>query len=133
MELTYSHKYITNTFTCETVLIEYLLNGDRGSHTTTVARMITMYLSSVEKMRGKYLKCPWEGAVKGERFPHPGNSHSSARRSGRTERELQRLRGRGEDTLWQAEQRPKTQMIWATSLHSPACDTYLMVHAGAGC
>lgn len=39
----------------------------------------------------------------------------------------------GEDTLRQAEQRPKTQMIWATSLHSPACDIYLMVHAGAGC
>ena len=66
MELTYSHKYITNTFTCETVLIEYLLNGDRGSHTTTVARMITMYLSRMEKTRGKYLKCPWEGVVKGK-------------------------------------------------------------------
>lgn len=32
IELTYSHKYITNTFTCETVLIEYLLNGDRISY-----------------------------------------------------------------------------------------------------
>lgn len=93
IELTYSHKYITNTFTCETVLIEYLLNGDRGSHTTIVSRMITMYLSRMGKMRRKYLKCPWEGAVKGERFPHLGNSYSSARRSGRTERELQRLRG----------------------------------------
>ena len=42
MELTSSNKYIKNTSTRVTILIEYPLNADRRSHTIEAARKITM-------------------------------------------------------------------------------------------
>lgn len=50
------------------------------------------------------------------------------------QKELQGSEKSGEDILRQAEQRPKTQIDDLGHLTAlPACDTYLMMHAGAGC
>ena len=70
MELTSSHKYITNTSTCGTVLTEYLPKACRRSHTNKAARKVTTYPGS-----------PWEP-------PSP------AERSTGTNREIQRLERR---------------------------------------
>ena len=42
MELPSFHKYIKNTCTCVTILIEYMQNAGRRSHLTKNARKITM-------------------------------------------------------------------------------------------
>ena len=39
MELTSSHKYTKNNYTCETILTEYLLNT-RKTYTSKIARKI---------------------------------------------------------------------------------------------
>lgn len=41
MELTSSHKYIKNNYTCETILTEYLLNTKKTC-TSKIARKIIM-------------------------------------------------------------------------------------------
>lgn len=41
MELTSSHKYTKNNYTCETILTEYLLQACRRSHTNKATRKMT--------------------------------------------------------------------------------------------
>ena len=41
VELTSSHTYITNTFTCETTLTEYLLKAGRSQKTKIIRKITT--------------------------------------------------------------------------------------------
>lgn len=78
MKLTSSHKYIKYTSTCWTVLTEYLLNAGGRPQTSERTRK-----SPHKHNRGEQKKVrkelgwdlhPREGAVKEERFLHPGKS-----------------------------------------------------------
>ena len=95
MKLTLSHKYNKNTSTCGRILTEYLLNAGRRPQTAEKARKSSHNQVEKKKKVRKELGWdlhPWEGALKEERFLHPGKSpHQWG--VGRDRGEFQHLRG----------------------------------------
>ena len=124
MEFISSHKYIQNTSTRETIFTEYLLNAGRDliipklqekNHHTT--RRIK------EKMEIRMGPASLGGSC--EKVPSNWENFSSAWRSARTEKELQRLRGEQSSWLLAVRTERPAQRVLGTFLHSP--DTSLLV------
>ena len=93
------HRYIKNTYTCGTTLIEHLLNTDRRPQTPKRARKYQHNCTGQKKKEEKRKESrqdlyPWEGVVKAERFSNAGKSPSLAGGSAMTE-QLWSPRGEG--------------------------------------
>ena len=105
LELASSHKYIKNTSTCRTHFTENLLKAGVRSHTTKSARRIPRQWSRMKGQGKEELEwdlCPQAGSCERRKVPSFQKSPLPPGRSGGTERELQRLKGR----MWEVDYAP---------------------------
>ena len=75
----FPHRYIKNTSTCGTILIQLLLNAGRPQTSKRVENLHVTEHGKRKKNKRKrkesgWALCLWEGAVKEERFLHTGKS-----------------------------------------------------------
>lgn len=124
MEFISSHKYIKNTSTRGTIFTEYLLNAGRDLIIPKLQEKnhhITRRIK--EKMEIRMGPASLGGSC--EKVPSNRENFSSAWRSARTEKELQRLRGEQSSWLLAVRTERPAQRVLGTFLHSP--DTSLLV------
>ena len=119
------------------ILTEYLLHTGRRPETYERARKSPCNRVGQKKIEKKKVTkescrdlCPWQGAVKEERFLHPGRPLTNG--------EISQDRGRALDP-WRRTQQPvcnsqngerPAQTVSATSQHSPAWDVFTSVSRG---
>lgn len=124
VEFISSHKYMKNTPTCGTILTEYLLNTGRDLIIPKLQEKnhhITRRIK--EKMEIRMGPASLGGSC--EKVPSNWETFSSAGRSARTEKELQRLRGKQSSQLLAVRTDRPAQRVLTTFLHSS--DTSLLV------
>ena len=124
VEFISSHKYMKNTSTCGTIFTEYLLNAGRDLIIPKLQEKKSPHNQEDKRKNGNQDgTCTLGGSC--EKVPSNQENFSSAWRSARTEKELQRLRGEQSSQLLAVRTERPAQRVLGTFLHSP--DTSLLV------
>lgn len=124
VEFISSHKYMKNTSTCGTIFTEFLLNAGRDLIMPKL-REKNHHITRTIKEKTEIRMGPASLGGSCEKVPSNWETFTSAGRSVRTEKELQRIRGEQSTQLLAVRTERPAQRVLATFLHS--LDTGLLV------
>lgn len=123
VEFISSHKYMKNTSTCGTIFTEFLLNAGRDLIMPKL-REKNHHITRTIKEKTEIRMGPASLGGSCEKVPSNWETFTSAGRSVRTEKELQRIRGEQSTQLLAVRTERPAQRVLPASLHSPAQDVH---------